>query len=169
MLHVHSQTFPIICRQPKALSPSGRAPTSTQPIARQSMLVRAGVGGSSPHGKHRFCCRALCRPGLSAAPAVEALQTDKSVALTGVPATAVAGDVVAGLVLGLSIARPGAEADAGKIAKTLTELDEEIAGLAVKLRNPSFLEKAPASVVEKTRRRLVELEERRAALSTGSR
>ena len=35
-LAVHSQTFPIICRQPKALSPAAWAPTSAQPIPRQS-------------------------------------------------------------------------------------------------------------------------------------
>ena len=35
------------------------------------------------------------------------------------------------------------------------------------LRNPSFLDKAPPAIVDKTRRRLVELEERRAALSGG--
>ena len=45
------------------------------------------------------------------------------------------------------------------------ELDEEIGSLAAKLRNPSFLDRAPGPVVEKTRRRLVELEQRRAALA----
>jgi valyl-tRNA synthetase len=44
-------------------------------------------------------------------------------------------------------------------------LNDEIEVLAVKLRNPSFVDKAPPPVVEKTRRRLLELEERRAALS----
>jgi valyl-tRNA synthetase len=47
-------------------------------------------------------------------------------------------------------------------------LNGEIEELATKLRNPSFLDKAPPAVVDKTRRRLVELEERRAALSDGS-
>jgi valyl-tRNA synthetase len=100
-----------------------------------------------------------------AAPGARAIPSDKPVALTGAEGTGVVGDVVAGLLLGLSIARPGAEADSGKIAKTLAELDEEIAGLSAKLRNLSFVEKAPAAVVEKTRRRLLELEQRRRALS----
>jgi valyl-tRNA synthetase len=81
------------------------------------------------------------------------------------PAAGAFQDVVAGLSLGLSLARPAGETDAARIVKTLADLDEEIASLGSKLRNPSFVEKAPAPIVEKTRRRLVELEERRAALS----
>ncbi len=52
--------------------------------------------------------------------------------------------------------------------KTLADLDDEIESLGAKLRNPSFLDRAPADVVEKTRRRLVELEQRRAALRAGA-
>ena len=81
------------------------------------------------------------------------------------PAAGAFQDVVAGLALGLSLARPAAGTDAARIAKTLANLDDEIAGLGSKLRNPSFVDKAPRPVVEKTRRRLIELEERRAALS----
>ncbi len=81
------------------------------------------------------------------------------------PAAEAARDVVAGLALGLSVRERLAQADPGRLTRTLAELDEEITGLAVKLRNPSFLDKAPPRVVEKTRRRLLELEERRAALS----
>ena len=76
-------------------------------------------------------------------------------------------DVVAGLALGLSLPRRAAGADQERLSRTLAEIDEEIGGLASKLRNPSFLDKAPPAVVEKTRRRLVELEERRTALSAG--
>ena len=72
---------------------------------------------------------------------------------------------MAGLGVGLTLARPAARTDSSRIVKTLNEIVEEIAGLGSKLRNPSFVDKAPASVVEKTRRRLIELEERRAALS----
>ena len=73
-------------------------------------------------------------------------------------------DVVAGLGLGLALP-PGAAADAGeRIAKDLAATDDEIAGLRAKLENGAYLEKAPPAVVEKTRRRLRELEEKRAAL-----
>ena len=67
----------------------------------------------------------------------------------------------------VSSPRRAAGADQGRLSRTLAEIDEEIGGLASKLRNPSFLDKAPPAVVEKTRRRLVELEERRTALSAG--
>ncbi len=77
-------------------------------------------------------------------------------------------DVVAGLALGLSLAQPAAGAHAARAQKTLADLDAEIAGLRGKVQNPAFAEKAPAAVVEKTRRRLVELEERRAALSASN-
>ncbi|MGE5414588.1 MAG: hypothetical protein ACM3NW_10455, partial [Syntrophomonadaceae bacterium] len=73
-------------------------------------------------------------------------------------------DVVAGLSLGLGLP-PGASADAGeRVAKDLAATDDEIAALRGKLENGAYLEKAPAAVVEKTRRRLRELEEKRAAL-----
>ena len=73
-------------------------------------------------------------------------------------------DVVAGLGLGLALP-PGASTDAGeRIAKDLAATDDEIASLRAKLENGAYLEKAPAAVVEKTRRRLRELEEKRAAL-----
>jgi len=75
-------------------------------------------------------------------------------------------DVVEGLSIGLSVAQSGSGADGGKVARALVALDEEIAELSAKLRNTSFLDKAPPPVVDKTRRRLVELEERRSALST---
>ena len=73
-------------------------------------------------------------------------------------------DVVAGLSLGLALP-PGASADAGeRVARDLAATDEEIAALRSKLENGAYLEKAPPAVVEKTRRRLRELEEKRAAL-----
>jgi valyl-tRNA synthetase len=74
-------------------------------------------------------------------------------------------DVVAGIAVGLSLPRPASSEDRARVEKTLAELDEEIGSLAAKLRNPSFLDRAPGPVVEKTRRRLVELEQRRAALA----
>ena len=43
-------------------------------------------------------------------------------------------------------------------------MDAEIAEIEAKLGKPSFVEKAPAAVVEKNRQRLRELQEKRAAL-----
>ena len=76
-------------------------------------------------------------------------------------------DVAAGLSLGLALPRQAGEEDKTRLARTLAALDEEIRSLSAKLHNPSFLDRAPAAVVDKTRRRLLELEERRSALSTG--
>ena len=73
-------------------------------------------------------------------------------------------DVVAGVTLGLALPS-GATGDGGaRAAKDLADAEAEIAGLKAKLENGAYLEKAPAAVVEKTRRRLRELEEKRAAL-----
>jgi valyl-tRNA synthetase len=73
-------------------------------------------------------------------------------------------DVVAGLSLGLGLPQGAApEADA-RIAKEIAAVDAEIAEIEAKLGKPSFVEKAPAAVVEKNRQRLRELEQKRAAL-----
>ena len=48
-------------------------------------------------------------------------------------------------------------------------MDAEIAEIEAKLRKPSFVEKAPAAVVEKKRQRLRELQEKRAALGGAAR
>ena len=77
-------------------------------------------------------------------------------------------DVVSGLGLGLALPE-GAAPDAGaRIEKDLAATESEIAGLKAKLENPAYVDKAPPAVVEKTRLRLRELEEKRAALA-GSR
>jgi valyl-tRNA synthetase len=76
-------------------------------------------------------------------------------------------DVVAGVAIGLKLPQQTGAADGARVEKALSDLDEEITSLAAKLRNPSYVDKAPGPVVEKTRRRLVELEERRAALAGG--
>ena len=81
------------------------------------------------------------------------------------PSAGVFRDVVGGLELGLSIARAGGEADTGRAARELTKVDEELTGVRSKLSDPAFLDKAPPAVVEKVRRRLAELESRRAALA----
>jgi valyl-tRNA synthetase len=80
------------------------------------------------------------------------------------PATG-ARDVVAGLAIGLALPARVAAADSARQNKTLEKLSAEIEELQAKVRNPSFVDRAPASVVEKTRQRLDELEKRRAALS----
>ncbi|MEO8431089.1 MAG: valine--tRNA ligase [Acidobacteriota bacterium] len=81
------------------------------------------------------------------------------------PPDSAAKDVVAGVSIGMQVEKPAAVKSADRVEKDLAAIDDEITGLSAKLRNPSYVEKAPAAVVEKTRRRLVELEERRAALS----
>ena len=74
-------------------------------------------------------------------------------------------DVVAGLSLGLALPEGAAPEAGARVEKDLAAADDEIAGLRAKLENAAYLEKAPAPVVEKTRRRLRELEEKRAALA----
>ncbi len=116
----------------------------------------------------------LAREIEALAPLLRHLARLSDIALAGVEATGSAGtlapatsrDVLEGISIGLSVAHGGAGADSGKLARTLAALDEEIAALAAKLQNTSFLDKAPPPVVDKTRRRLIELEERRLALST---
>ena len=61
-------------------------------------------------------------------------------------------------------AAPMGEAERAKLSKELDRLDAEIAGARNRLSNESFLEKAPAHVVEGNRSRLAELEERRSRL-----
>ena len=73
-------------------------------------------------------------------------------------------DVVSGVPVALSLSSIAAGANREQIARTLSQLDGEIGDLAAKLQNAAFLEKAPPPVVDKVRRRLFELEQRRAAL-----
>ena len=73
-------------------------------------------------------------------------------------------DVVAGLSIGLGLPQGAAPEAGARIAKELTAVDAEIAEIEGKLGKPSFVEKAPAAVVEKNRQRLRELQEKRAAL-----
>ena len=86
----------------------------------------------------------------------------------GPPASDAARDVVQGLAVGLSLPAGAAAADPARAAKALASVEAEIAGLRVKLANLAYLDRAPAEVVEKSRRRLSELEERRAALGEGA-
>jgi valyl-tRNA synthetase len=73
-------------------------------------------------------------------------------------------DVVSGVALGLSLPE-GAPPEAGeRVAKEIAAVREEIAALRGKLGNAAYVEKAPAAVVEKSRARLRELEEKLAAL-----
>jgi valyl-tRNA synthetase len=77
-------------------------------------------------------------------------------------------DVVAGLVLGLSLPQGAPPRASARIAKDLAAVDAEIAEIEGKLGKPSFVEKAPAAVVDKNRQRLRELREKRAALGGSS-
>ncbi len=78
-------------------------------------------------------------------------------------------DVVAGVAVGLRVAVAASTEAGEKMDRELAALDEEIPGLRAKLNNPAYVEKAPPAVVEKTRRRLLELEKRRSDLSAGRR
>jgi valyl-tRNA synthetase len=55
-------------------------------------------------------------------------------------------------------------AEVGRIDKELARVDGDLEGLARKLANPSFVERAPAEVVEKDRARVAELKDKRAKL-----
>jgi valyl-tRNA synthetase len=122
--------------------------------------VELSIGADSPDPELVFRVESLA-PLLSSLARLSELRFAAS-------ASGVLRDVVAGLSLGMSIAQPAPERDTGRAARVLSELDDEISSLSAKLRNPAFLEKAPPPVVDKTRRRLVELEKRRAAVSAGS-
>jgi valyl-tRNA synthetase len=72
-------------------------------------------------------------------------------------------DVVEGVAIAVELPERTAAADA-RAGKALEAVADEIRALSAKLSNPAYLDKAPAAVVEKTRQRLRELEEKRAAL-----
>jgi valyl-tRNA synthetase len=72
-------------------------------------------------------------------------------------------DVVEGVAIAVELPDRPVAADA-RTEKALAEISSEIDSLSAKLQNPSYLEKAPAPVVEKARLRLRELEQKRAAL-----
>jgi valyl-tRNA synthetase len=73
-------------------------------------------------------------------------------------------DVVAGVPVALSLPAVAAGGNREQTARALSRLDGEIGDLSAKLQNAAFLERAPAPIVEKARRRLLELEQRRAVL-----
>ena len=56
-------------------------------------------------------------------------------------------------------------AEKARVEKELQKLEGELAGIAKRLDNPGFLERAPAEVVEKDRARAAELEEKRDKLT----
>jgi len=86
----------------------------------------------------------------------------------GAPSEGAARDVVLGLTVGLALPAGAAVADPARVAKALASVEAEIEGLRAKLANLAYLDRAPAEVVEKSRKRLSELEERRAALGSGA-
>jgi valyl-tRNA synthetase len=77
-------------------------------------------------------------------------------------------DVVHGVAVGLALPAATTPADREGVARRLSQVEGEIGELSAKLQNPAFLERAPGEIVEKTRRRLRELEERRAAIGTAA-
>jgi len=77
-------------------------------------------------------------------------------------------DVVSGVAVALALPAGTAGTDREGVARRLSQVEDEIGELSAKLQNPAFLERAPGEIVEKTRRRLRELEERRAALGTAA-
>ena len=81
------------------------------------------------------------------------------------PAPGDARDVVEGVSVALRFARRESAADRASVDRELARLEDEIGTLASRLRNPDYLEKAPAAVVQKSRQRLFDMEKRRAALS----
>ena len=82
------------------------------------------------------------------------------------PPPASARDVVGGVEIGLEVdAQPLGEGERQRLAAELARLEEQIARAAGRLADPEFLAKAPDRVVEESRRRLSEMEERRARLS----
>src|SRR5688572_715530 len=84
-----------------------------------------------------------------------------------VPASANARDVVAGVRVALAAAAPPLGArERRRLAGELERLQAEIARAAGRLADPQFQAKAPPPVVEQSRRRLIEMEERRARLSS---
>ena len=56
------------------------------------------------------------------------------------------------------------EAEAARLRKTLADLDKQLASVQAKLRNESFVSRAPAEVVEQQRAREAELLGQRAAI-----
>ena len=71
-----------------------------------------------------------------------------------------------GLNLAFEVEAPEmSDAERAKLAKDLRKIDAEIAGARGRLSNAGFLEKAPPHVVEGSRARLAELEERRRRVS----
>ncbi|HRR15039.1 MAG TPA: hypothetical protein P5220_12530, partial [Thermoanaerobaculia bacterium] len=64
-------------------------------------------------------------------------------------------------------ARAATPAELGRLAAELEKVEQELARAQARLADPSFLAKAPPHVVEGNRRRVEELEERRARLQGG--
>src|SRR2546423_9371887 len=53
-VEVHSQTLPVMSRQPHGDAPAGKKPTGVVPQRRTSKLQRDASGSSPPHAKRRF-------------------------------------------------------------------------------------------------------------------
>ena len=55
-------------------------------------------------------------------------------------------------------------AERQRISKDITKTEKERAGVAARLNNPSFKERAPADIIEKTQKDFADIEERLAKL-----
>ncbi len=69
-----------------------------------------------------------------------------------------------GLVVSLPVKELGSE-DRAKLERELAQIDREVEGVKKRLADEGFLSRAPAAVVEKNRKQLEELEERRTRLA----
>jgi valyl-tRNA synthetase len=93
---------------------------------------------------------------------------DESGPRFGPPPASAFRDIVAGVAVAMELPEQESSGSSEKAQKELASIDDEITSHRAKLNNPAYVEKAPAAVVEKTRRRLIELEKRRSDLSAGT-
>jgi|CXWL01.1.fsa_nt_gi valyl-tRNA synthetase len=138
-------------------------------IARlRGLAVELGVKPGEPLAVHL----AADDPGLAAFVAEQvpliAFQIRSEAISLGAPPDGAARDRVAGIDLGLLVARRElGDDERARLSAELVELDDQIRRGEERLGNEQFVAKAPPAVVEGNRRKLAELRERRAQILTG--